>query len=634
MAYVPIRGRNTIPSSARSPSINLGQFYSPPASSSSSRFSFAPRVGEKLSSRARRLVVGCLVAFLVLVVGPSIARHSGGGGGSGGSSYRQSGPVRREAADGTPRASSFRPVDEATSKDPSVSLSHFLDSHFPSSRSPHIWLTMADVLWARTGTAALHSFVERLNVERRAAYGRRKGGVRDTKLVVLCLDDGCVEEVSRYRDADGRDAGGGYAYGGFRWNRPDQIFASTWPKLRAFIDVLPHRDLFFADSDVAFRYDPYPHIEPFMSDFDLVASENNAWDHINTGWMWLRKSQMTADAWNEVLEMDFRAASRDQNNFNKVLDTELLRHSDENGKSLSKAKPDFVTKNGLRVHVLDDNLFRAHHFTTDRPDAARDQSLHVTCGDTTRQKVYLAKAQGFWSDVEGYYSEPPPLISIDHLSGLQKDVLQLFKILLVVAHYTGRTILPPTTSTFLDVDSLFSTSTHRIHSSFPIPEISDALGVPIVEPTYPSFAVRELVGGSVLGNGSRVLRADMSEGGFWEEKEARRRQEAVARLSEIVELDMRHTPTLASLLTKLSTPPFSPSRAQIVRLIHFDWPHSQHWRDWKLPRAVEHVRTCRSLEKPMECEAICRGSKEGIMVEEGWPSRRELVGEEDGEELA
>lgn len=97
---------------------------------------------------------------------------------------------------------------------------------------------MADSLWARTGTAALHTFVERLNVERRAKYGKRKGGVRDTKLVVLCLDTACVEEVSRYKDAYGRDGGGGYAYGGYMWNRPEEVrFFPFYPFYRTSVPV-------------------------------------------------------------------------------------------------------------------------------------------------------------------------------------------------------------------------------------------------------------------------------------------------------------------------------------------------------------------------------------------------------------
>lgn len=42
--------------------------------------------------------------------------------------------------------------------------------------------------------------------------------------------------------------------------------------------------------------------------------------------------------------------------------------------------------------------------------------------------------QGFWSDVEHYYTEPPPLLTVDHLSGDRDDVEQLFKVLLTAAY--------------------------------------------------------------------------------------------------------------------------------------------------------------------------------------------------------
>ena len=151
---------------------------------------------------------------------------------------------------------------------------------------------------------------------------------------------------------------------------------------------------------LCFHSDPYPHVEPFMNGpYDLVASENNAWNHINTGWMWLRQSQVTADAWAEVLRRDLESVSRDQNRFNEVcpcrpgpcfrrdsprtegtslqvLGTEELRAwADGRNPDEKPVRSDFVAKNGLRVHVLDDNIFRAHHFDIDRPYVARDQSV-------------------------------------------------------------------------------------------------------------------------------------------------------------------------------------------------------------------------------------------------------------------
>lgn len=100
-----------------------------------------------------------------------------------------------------------------------VSLTTYLDTHFPigtsssflgSRREPHIWLTMADVNWVDTGAAGLHEFVTRLNAERRAD-GR---GDKDTVLVVMCIDEICVDRCA---------ARGMNCYGGFMYNRPEQM---------------------------------------------------------------------------------------------------------------------------------------------------------------------------------------------------------------------------------------------------------------------------------------------------------------------------------------------------------------------------------------------------------------------------
>ncbi|GJN88989.1 hypothetical protein Rhopal_001960-T1 [Rhodotorula paludigena] len=583
----------------RSPSINLpthlrdGGGGSLGGGLSTSGFSATPSAVldafSSLTPRAKKLLVAVVVG--ILFIGAPLVRSSGDRG----TDVRK--PVAatvlpelvtaRAAPDGTLRAGLFRPPQGSPTNDPSTSFTAYLEAHFgppslPLERQPHVWITMADTLWARTGTAALHSFVERLNVERRARYGHRRGGVRDTRLVVLCLDEGCVDEVAKYRDAYGRDAGGGYAYAGYKWNRPEK---------------------------------------PYMATHDLVAQENDSFDHFNTGWMWIRHSKAASDAWNEVLQMDLRKTSRDQNNFNEVMGTALLRqHSDGGDPRRKPLLADFTATNGMRVHVLDDNIFRSHHFENDRPYAARDQSvyLHMTCGDDTLTKTYVSKTQGFWSDVNRYYSEPPPLLTVDHLSGSREDARKILRILLVAAHYTQRAILPPTHVTFLDVQPASSSpssssayQTRRIYSSFPIPHIAETLRVEILEPRYPAWAARELVGGSVLGNfssdggtGGRRLREDVK----WSKDEWRRRYEKVAELGEVVEIA------------------FAPSRAPTIKLINYDWPSAQHWRSWALPRAVQHIYPCEELEKLPSCDAICRGSKRGVRVEEGWPSWDEVMG--------
>ena len=42
--------------------------------------------------------------------------------------------------------------------------------------------------------------------------------------------------------------------------------------------------------------------------------------------------------------------------------------------------------------------------------------------------------QGFWPDTAGYYSEPRPLLTIDHLSGTKNDLVKKMKLLLTAAY--------------------------------------------------------------------------------------------------------------------------------------------------------------------------------------------------------
>ena len=225
--YHPARQRSLSPVSTRAPSINFPLPLSSPSPPYSSRSSFStstPLSG--LSPRSRRASIAAVLSLFALL---SLAF---------GRSYQQS--PSTTARDGTPRASSFRPID---STDPSKTLTQYLDSHFgsptlPQNEQPFIWLTMADALWAReAGTQTLHAFVQQLNSERRAKYG---SSVRETRLVVLCLDEECVDIVGKYKDEYGR-AAGGYAYGGFIWSRPEKVSSTSFV---SFAKVLTDRSTF------------------------------------------------------------------------------------------------------------------------------------------------------------------------------------------------------------------------------------------------------------------------------------------------------------------------------------------------------------------------------------------------------
>lgn len=166
---------------------------SPPATSNSPDLPLLLRTATR--ARPQKLLIGLIASTLVLYA-----------------LLRGSVPVPRLASY---RAGSTTP--RTLLAEDGTALTTFLDSHFPrpgSSRSPapHIWLTLSDAYWARTGVLALQTFTERLNTEREAS-GRSKDG-RQTKLVVLCLDEECMQ-VAQDKNM--------YAYGGFMFSRPPKV---------------------------------------------------------------------------------------------------------------------------------------------------------------------------------------------------------------------------------------------------------------------------------------------------------------------------------------------------------------------------------------------------------------------------
>ncbi|KAK4053296.1 hypothetical protein OIO90_003908 [Microbotryomycetes sp. JL221] len=461
-------------------------------------------------------------------------------------------------------------------------LTEFLDAHFPQSQDQddagyHVWLTLSDGHWMTTGTHALHTFTTRLNSERRAQYKQTK----TTALVALCIDEQCV------RNAQDR---GMYAYGGYQFTRPDKShnLAQT-------------------------RCDPYPHMEQFMKSFDVVAQENDAFDHFNTGWIWMRKSQTTSDAWHKVLEMDLNDVSRDQNNFNKVLGTTELRHCDPTNciepNSQYPLKDEFTSLNGLKVKILDPRVFRSFHFEADLPSAMRHDSvsLHMTCGDDAFVKTYVAKTQGFWGNVRGYYEDPPKLITIDHLIGSRKELTQMVKIALMAAHYTGRAFLPPSFASFTDLAPFDSnqeptTSSRRAYSAFPFSHVEQFLDVKVVEPEYDRHSSDYLVGNSVLGGGK--IRTDQ---GWLPGKTVEDRIKLALSLSDVAELDMRQVDSFDGLYSLLTSSTLS--HHQQIKLVHFDIdmkPSTLDWIDWPTSNRLKHFKECEKIQDRPSCDSLCR----------------------------
>ncbi|GAA5914301.1 uncharacterized protein JCM6883_001805 [Sporobolomyces salmoneus] len=495
-------------------------------------------------------------------------------------------------------------------------FTEYLDSHFPLNSQqyppPHIWITLADESFM-PGAENLDLFARQLNEERRGKFGKR---VRETVVVTLCLDQGCIEVCK---------ARGMYCYGGYEQRRPEQILKATWPKLASLIETLPHRDVFFVDADVSPRLDPYPHMEPLMLKYDLLATENRAFEHFNSGFIWMKRSQAMADAWNEVLRMDLESESRDQYRINQVLGTTEARlipdFKDPNGLPLPN---DFVAKNGLKVKVLDQRLFRLVHNTEMDPIYERHDSInyHSTCADDKWVKLYLAKSEGFWNDLDDYYSQPPRLISVDHLSASDAQITQLFKLVLAAAYYTDRAVVPPEYTTVTDLlNSPFVA--RRSLSTFPLSHLENAFGIKVLEPRYVHHATSHLLGRSVL-NGIEE-RQDQKWKAVPKQEKARRVDTAIA-LTRVSDIDLRHHSSFASLVNRLRQPDLV--RSSHIRFVAVDREETPSWTTWDFSTLpVSKLRTCEYLEDPWRCDEYCRGAQELKQgrVEGTWTSLKELA---------
>ncbi|GAA5935999.1 uncharacterized protein JCM15063_002677 [Sporobolomyces koalae] len=490
-----------------------------------------------------------------------------------------------------------------------LTFTQYLESHFPldlpPTESPHIWISLADHKFTGTGAANLDVFFKQLNVERKAFYGKEGRKVRESVFVTLCLDEGCAVECAK------RDM---YCYEGFESTRPAMIRKATWPKLASLIETLPLRDAFFVDADIGFRQDPYPHLEPLMAQYDLLAQENKALNSLNTGLLWLRRGPEIAAAWQQVLEMDLKADSRDQVNFNTVLDTAARRleagavPGDE-----TPLKNDFIASNGLSVHILDQRLFRTMHSMEDSPEFERHDSFvqHMTCSESVETKLYISKAQGYWSDVDSYYTQPPRLLSIENVAGTEGELSHYFKMFFAAAHYSGRAILPPTFVTVNEVADLPSMARHS-PSVFPLAHLETAFGVTVLEPEYVEHAQAHLLGQSSLDQ--KKTRDDH----FLTKQEQRRRADAAVSLARPSEIDLRTFRTFYSLVKRLLQPDLATSPH--IRFVNAD--RSPWWGRWRFETLpIDHLRTCERLDLPWRCDEFCRGVdelKQGPL-EEDWP---------------
>ncbi|KAL8291977.1 hypothetical protein RQP46_001443 [Phenoliferia psychrophenolica] len=337
-------------------------------------------------------------------------------------------------------------------------------------------------------------------------------------------------------------------------------------------------------------------MDPRIFSFDIVAQDNNDLRHINT-----------VAAWREVLRMDMLATSRDQVNFNhRRLWIDPLQ---------LPPRTNFLSPTGLRVNVLEHSFARSYHFEIDAAHVQRHQSifLHMTCGDNQPIKDYISKAQGYWGDVNGYYSDPPKLLSTNHFVGSVRDLTKLVQIFLAIAHYTGRAFMPPATVVFTDLETE-STSlgkkpsgqmVRQVYAAFPFGHLGAALGVDIVEPDYTEHAVRHLAGAT-----TSLSDVEETNSTFQHYTPKGQDLQQIQSLLDVAVLDVRQIWTSGDLVKVLLHPSFI--GRQSIQVINFDWQTvdgTPPWLEWALPPIVEQVAPPEGTHealRPYVCQVLPR----------------------------
>ncbi|KAH8930420.1 hypothetical protein BT69DRAFT_1275490 [Atractiella rhizophila] len=470
---------------------------------------------------------------------------------------------------------------------PQESLVTYLSSRFPPPSSPswpHLWITLADEYWIDKGAANLHYFVyERLNAE----WERR------TELVMMCMDEVCLKKCEER---------GWWCFGGWMEGRPEILLKYTYPKLMSMIQILESgRDVFFVDSDVYFVENPYPHMGD-LGKYDLQIQEEMINRQINTGWMYTQANEKTISIWRSILDLDMHEVSRDQVNMNNLLKSYVHREQPSGG-----TFRDFTSETGLNVRVLPKEKFRAYHFWWNLPqwDASELSYLHMTCADQNWMKDYVSASLGYYQDIFSRYSSPPSILTVTHLTGTHSHLVQQMRVLLSLAHYTGRAFVPPLYATLTGLPR-GATTTLNSWNVFPLDRLGDWLGMDLREADYEQHARRRLL--------------ELGEEGM----------EGLKKLNDVVDLDVRGFTGFGHAVTALRSEGEKGSWREegwamedayanngiiggerglkgrgIIRLN--GWEIWSDWRKWKVPKRAERfIDLCADVDEGPDCGRLCR----------------------------
>ncbi|KIW16541.1 hypothetical protein PV08_03729 [Exophiala spinifera] len=289
-------------------------------------------------------------------------------------------------------------------------------------------------------------------------------------LVVLCLDEACLKEKS---------------YHGWRVH----MISNT--KFTITLELAQNGYNFvFLDGDVFLTGSG----DPFM---DMLPLSDQSWDIqfqdemdifrriANIGWFFAKASTATKHFFQSSYDRWLETNAWDQNVMNDIIG-EMGDSLKVHYLSLSKFR-NFINVDWLPFFALE-NL--AAGFVEESP------MVHYTCVEKGL-KTYFGANFGGYADLDGYYSNPPPLLGMVNVAGSTDAVLQQIAFAVEIAQRTNRTLLWPNSVSLVQRRIVDGRSEFYADSSFPGIRVLDYAqaqkdGIKTVESRYLQNQQREI----------------------------------------------------------------------------------------------------------------------------------------------
>ncbi|KAH8924511.1 hypothetical protein BT69DRAFT_1349379 [Atractiella rhizophila] len=460
--------------------------------------------------------------------------------------------------------------------------------NIPTVGTHALWLTVADTLYASHATSHLSMFLSNLNSEHASGRGREE-------LLVLCLDEGCLEQCGKM---------GVWAflqdYEEVAKDKEEQMRRAVRAKISGLVEVAEDWRVVFADGDFFLKRDPWDIMEDDEGKWDLQIQNEGHRRWVNIGFFSHPPSPLSKSLWVEVLRRLDADGGWDQDHVNDVLKSEAGREV-EGGNEAEQAM-EFTGRNGMRVRVLEPRYFWGGHmgwFVWEE-----GVGLHMTCCETTFLKFFIAATYGYWQDVGSYYSSPPRILSIASLSGTPAEIQSTVQLLVAAALQSDRALLLPL---FADV----------------LAPISPEDGTDDANPVLSALTV--INGDGKEGRGVRLHRRFIWSVIDLERLSLSRPTLALlepnylhhttANLSDLrpADMDLRPLWLWSYLENRLEEETFKERRH--VRIVTDEGPAGRWSRygQWEIPLEWRtEVEMCQEVEKVSGCKELCRRRKEEL----------------------